>query len=102
MAMAMTFDNFYQGIPEEHKPTPLVDTKTENVESKPVTDEPSQSCETDDVRNDEFRGLFITPLACGFRREVAIDRIGGMTISYMAPDKITRLASRTNDQATYP
>ena len=30
-----------------------------------------------------------------FRKEVAIDWMGGMTISYMAPDKITRLASRT-------
>ena len=92
MWLAMTFDDFYQGIPSDDKPPPSKDTEANNAESKPVTNKPDQSHENNDFRIDEFRGLFLTPLACGFRREVAID---GMTVSYMAPDKITWLASLT-------
>ena len=96
--MTMTFDdiqNFYQGVPEDGKPPPPEDTETNIMESGPVTDKPGQSHKNDNVRINEFWGLFLIPLAHGFRRKVAINRIGGMTVSYMAPDKITQLVSRT-------
>ena len=55
-----------------------------------------QPHDNDGARADEFRGLFLTPLENGFRREVVIDQTGDrMTIYYMAPGKTTRLASRT-------
>ena len=65
LAMAMTFNDFYQGVPEEDKP-PL--TKT----NKTSVPEPSHNNivelnplfkETDNPRLDKFRCLFSTPFA---------------------------------------
>ena len=93
--MAMTFDDFYQSVPEESEPLLTKTNKPSVLEPKPTnTDKLSPSPGADDFQLDEFRCLFSTPFACGFHREVDIDRAGGY-ISYIAPDGITRLESRT-------
>ena len=79
-AMTTTFDNLFRSVPEENKPTSL------------QAIEPDQ---LNDAEMDEVRCLFSSPLAHGFCREVDIDRTGNMAISYIAPNKITRLESRT-------
>ena len=94
LAMAMTFDDFYQSVPEESEP-PLTKTNELNILEPKSTDKLGLSPGANDFRPDEFRCLFSTPFACGFRREVNIDQAGGMTISYIAPDRITWLESRT-------
>ena len=66
LAMTMTFDGFYQGISEDDKLPPSKDTEANNAGSKPVTSKPGQSHENVDVRIDEFRELFLTPLTRRF------------------------------------
>ena len=74
------FDNLFQSVPEGNRQTSL------------QAIEPDQ---LDNAEMDEIRCLFSSPLAHGFCREVDIDRTGNMAISYIAPNKITRLESRT-------
>jgi hypothetical protein len=72
LAMAMSFDDFYLGLPEEDEP-PLTKAKETSVpepnhnivELNPLRDE------ADNL--DEFRCLYLTPFACGFCRIVDID-----------------------------
>ena len=92
LAMAMTFDDFYQGLPEEDEP-PLTKTNETSVPEPNIVELNPLFKEADDPRLDEFRYLFSTPFACGFRRVVDIDQAGSMTKSYIAPDGITRLES---------
>ena len=84
----------YQGLTEDSVP-PLAETNNTNAPT-PNNDDLANSdhLSADDDQLDEFKNLFPTPFHCGFRRKVDIDRVGDKTISYIAPDKVTRLESR--------
>ena len=96
LAMAMTFNDLYQGLTEDDVP-PLTKMNNANApapNNNDTTDLGPLFMKDDDPQLDEFRNLFSTPFNCGFRRVVDINRAGNMTISYGSPDKVTRLESR--------
>ena len=97
MAMTATFDGFFQDVPEEKQPLSLpaagLDAPTP-ASTNPSGISPSKG-EDDVVTTDDTKHSFSTPFAHGFRRDVVFDQTGSMTISYIAPDQITWLESRT-------
>ena len=93
LAINTTFDDFYQSVPEDMGPPP-----PQAIEQKiaATTDEPGTPPKAaDDFVIDEVTCSFSTPFIHGFRRRVEIDQTGSLNISYLAPDTITRLDSRT-------
>ena len=93
-AMIKTFDDLYQGLAKNHVPTP--DETSSTIAPTPSNDNITnpESVPVPDDQINEFQNLFSKPFHCGFRRIVDIDRTGNHTISYVAPDEVTRLQSR--------
>ena len=94
LTIRTTFDDFYQSVPEEKGPPSPQAIEPDVTASKP-TDEPGTPPNANDIAIDEVRCSFSTPFIHGFRRRVGIDQTGSLNISYLAPDTITRLDSRT-------
>ena len=92
--MAMTFNDLYQGLTEDDIP-PLTEVNDANAPAPNDNDiTNSGPLFANDDQLEECRNLISTPFHCGFRRVIDIDRAGDKTVSYVAPDKITRLESR--------
>ena len=91
--MVKTFDDLYQGLAVDNVLQPA---KTSHV----ITPTPSNNnainperCPITDDQIDKFQNLFSKPFHHGFCRVVNVDHTGDHIISYVAPDKVTRLQS---------
>ena len=89
----MTFNDLYQGLTEDDVP-PLTEVNDANAPANndnDITD--SGPIFASDEQVEERRNLFSTTFHYGFCRVINIDQAGDRTVSYVAPDKITRLES---------
>ena len=93
LAMAMTFNDLYQGLTENNVPsfgeTDDTDAPTDNDDGIVATGH----IFANNDQADETENPLTTPFHHGFHRMIEIDQVGGKTISYIAPDGITRLTS---------
>ena len=89
----MTFNDLYQGLTENNVPS-----FRETNDTDAPTDDDDGVVATGHIfanndRADETENPLTTPFHHGFHRMIEIDQVGGKTISYIAPDGITRLTS---------
>ena len=91
LAMAMTFNDLYQGLMDDNALTEVNDANTSANNDNDITD--SSPLFANDDQLEDCRNLFSIPFRCGFRRIIDIDQAGNKTVSYVAPDKITQLES---------
>ena len=92
--MAMTFNDLYQRLTENNVPsfgeTNDTDAPTDNDDGVVATGHIFANSDQADGKENPLT----TPFHHGFGRVIEIDQIGDKTISYVAPDGITRLTSR--------
>ena len=91
-SMVETFEDLYQGLAAENIPTPIpAETSSIIAHTPPYNNitNPERTLSADG----QAHNLFAKPFHHGFRRVVDVDQQGNYTISYVAPDKITRLQS---------
>ena len=86
LAMAMTFNDLYQGLTEDNIPSP---------EEADNTTDPTDNNSNAVIfgHNEEGNNRLSTPFHHGFRRVIEIDHAGDKTISYVAPDGFRKLMS---------
>ena len=93
LAMAMTFNDLYQGLTENNVPL----FRETNDTDAPTDDDDSVIATghifANNDRDDETENQLTTPFHHGSHRMIEIDQVGGKTISHIAPDGITRLMS---------
>ena len=83
----MTFNDLYQGLTENNIPSP-----EEANDTTDPTDNDSNAVISG--HNEEGNNRLSTPFHHGFHRVIEIDQAGNKTISYVAPDGITKSTSR--------
>ena len=94
LAMAMTFNDLYQGLTEDNVPS-LEEASDTNA---PI-DHDNGVIESGHIfankeQMEEGKNRLSTPFHNGFRRVIEIGHTGNKTISYVAPDETTWLTSR--------
>jgi hypothetical protein len=94
LAMAMTFNDLYQGLTENNVPS----LKEANDINAPVDNDGdvviSGHIFANNEQDEEGNNRLSTPFHHGFHRVIEIDQAGNKTISYVAPDGITKSTSR--------
>ena len=91
--MAMTFNDLYQGLTENNVPS----LEEANDTNSPIDNNdgviPLDHIFASNEQVEEGKNRFSTPFRHGFRGVIEIDQAGNKSISYVAPDKNTKLAS---------
>ena len=86
--MVETFEDLYQGLAAEDTPTPVeTDSMITHTPPKDSTTNPGRTAEV------EFQNRFKKPFQHGFHRVVHVDQQNNCTVSYIAPDRTTRIHS---------
>ena len=94
LAMAMTFNDLYQGLTENNIPS----LEEANVANGPTNNDDgvvkSGQIFASSEQVEEGKNRLSTQFHHVFRRVIEIDQAGNKSISYVTPDKITKLTSR--------
>ena len=93
LAMAMNFNDLYQGLTENNVPS----LEEANNTNAPIDNDGdvviSGHIFANNEQNEEGNNRLSTPFHHGFRRVIEIDHAGDKTISYVAPDGFRKLMS---------